>query len=90
MRQFLFGKLLLGILGMIVMGKIYQHNHVIQASYTKQRLETGRRKLLKERDALMIQLAELTDYKTVKQFAQKELLMEPLPLSRVITFTVKL
>jgi cell division protein FtsL len=86
-KKITLGGLLIPLVFIMIVGKIYQHNKVIRYSYKKQRLEASCKSLLREYDALMIQLAELTDYRSVQAFAQKELAMERVALSRVVTVT---
>lgn len=83
----MLGKALLLMTFVMIIGKIYQHNKMIQYSYKKQRIDGTRKTLLREYDALMITYAELTDYRKVQSFAQNSMGMTSLPLSHVVTIT---
>jgi len=68
---------------------IYQHNQIIKLNYEKQRLAKKRLILKKEKNELMSQLAQLTNYSRISAIAENKLNMTSLKLSQIITLTTQ-
>lgn len=68
---------------------IYQHNQIIKLNYEKQRLAKKRIILKKEKNELMSQLAQRTNYSRISALAETKLNMVPLKLSQIITLTTQ-
>jgi hypothetical protein len=68
---------------------IYQHNQIIKLNYEKQRLAKKRIILKKEKNELMSQLAQRTNYSHISALAETKLNMVPLKLSQIITLTTQ-
>ena len=67
--------------------KIYQHNKIFNLMREKQRVSRTKESLRKEKNRLLVELYKLKDQQLVCSRAQKELGMEPLKPSQILTMT---
>lgn len=67
--------------------QIHKHSQIIKQSYTKQKFEQEKTLLIKKKQALTHQLYACKNKSTIKDFAIKELGMQPLRLSQIKTIT---
>ncbi|GMU19408.1 MAG: hypothetical protein AMXMBFR12_06000 [Candidatus Babeliales bacterium] len=69
-------------LGMLLL-HIHKQSKMIELSFTKQKLETQRITLLKQKQELTHQLHALHNLRDVKQFALNELALKPVKISQI-------
>lgn len=74
---------------MFIILHIHKHTLLIKTSYQKQRLEKEERELTEERNRLTTNLYELQKPSYIKQFAHKNLNMQPLTLSNIKKISVE-
>lgn len=70
-----------------VFTKIYQHNLIIKLTYEKQRLEGKRIILKQQKNKKLVKLYNLKDFNRIKKIAKKEIGLQELKLSQIITLT---
>lgn len=66
---------------------IYQHNRIIQLTYSKQRVEMKKEHLQKAIINLTVELSRLQDFTITQSVAMHQLRMSSLSVAQVITFT---
>lgn len=67
----------------MVLLHIHKHSKVIELSFTRQKLETQRLALLKQKQELTHQMQALHNLRDVKQFALNELSLKPAKISQI-------
>ena len=67
--------------------RIYEHNQMVRLNYAVQRLEHQQQKLLKKKNALLMQRENLKSYHETCEWALHVRGMQPYALSKVITVT---
>jgi cell division protein FtsL len=67
--------------------KIYQHNKIFNLMREKQRIVRMKESLRKEKNCLLVELYKLKDQQLVCSRAKKELGMESLKPSQILTIT---
>ena len=69
---------------MFIFVKIYQHNRCISLSYEQQKLEQKKKKLLQEKNHLLVTLAQLKNREDLLKWAYNERNMTNLNLSNFV------
>jgi cell division protein FtsL len=72
---------------LFVFFKIYQHNSIVKLIYKKQRLENTKQRMRKEKNDLLVHLYTLKKQDVIREKATKELALQALKPSQVITVT---
>ena len=67
----------------MVLLHIHKHSKIIELSFTKQKIETQRLALLKQKQELTHQIQALHNLRDVQQFALKELSLKPAKITQV-------
>lgn len=67
----------------MVLLHIHKHSRIIELSFTKQKLDTQRLALVKQKQELTHQIQALHNLRDVKQFALNELALKPAKISQV-------
>lgn len=67
----------------MVLLHIHKHSKIIELSFTKQKIETQRQALFKQKQELTHQIQALHNLRDVKQFALNELALKPAKISQV-------
>ncbi len=62
---------------------IHKHSKIIELSFTKQKIESQRTALLKQKQELTHQRHALHNLRDVQQFATKELSLKPVKISQM-------
>lgn len=83
MKKSIFITIFIGAHVGFVFLQIHQYSRVIQTNYDKQKLETTKITLIQKKQELTHQLYALHNKSSIKQFAVKNLAMEPVQLSQI-------
>lgn len=67
----------------MVLLHIHKHSKIIELSFTKQKIETQKQALFKQKQELTHQIQALHNLRDVKQFALNELALKPAKISQV-------
>jgi hypothetical protein len=67
----------------MVLLHIHKHSKIIELSFTKQKIETQRQALFKQKQELTHQIQALHNLRDVKLFALNELALKPAKISQV-------
>jgi hypothetical protein len=67
----------------MVLLHIHKHSKIIELSFTKQKIETQKQALIKQKQELTHQIQALHNLRDVKQFALNELALKPAKISQV-------
>ena len=67
----------------MVLLHIHKHSKIIELSFTKQKIETQKQALLKQKQELTHQIQALHNLRDVQQFALNELSLKPAKISQV-------
>lgn len=67
----------------MVLLHIHKHSKIIELSFTKQKLENLKQKLVEKKRGLTHQIQALHNLRDVKQFALNELALKPAKISQV-------
>ena len=83
MKRSAFIVLFIGAQLVFVVAQIHKHTLIAKLSYLKQKLDAEKYKLAEQKQALINQWYKLTNRSAVKEYAEKELHLQPLSLSQV-------